>query len=56
MDWYTLLKLLRKVAQEKTITGFDVVELCPVESNKAPDFLAAKLIYKILSYIYKDSP
>lgn len=53
MDWYTLLALLRKVAERRDIIGFDVVELCPVESNKAPDFLAAKLIYKILSYIYK---
>jgi agmatinase len=53
MDWYTLLSLLRKVAENRTIIGFDVVELCPVESNKAPDFLAAKLLYKILSYIYQ---
>lgn len=52
MEWYTLLALLRKVAENRKIIGFDVVELCPVESNKAPDFLAAKLIYKILSYIY----
>lgn len=53
MDWYTLLALLRKVAENRKVIGFDVVELCPVESNKAPDFLAAKLIYKILSYIFK---
>ncbi|MGW8315884.1 MAG: agmatinase [Bacteroidales bacterium] len=53
MDWYTLLALLRKVAENKRLVGFDIVELCPVESNKAPDFLAAKLIYKILSYIFK---
>ncbi len=53
MDWYTLLTLLRKVAENRRIIGFDVVELCPVESNKAPDFLAAKLVYKILSYIYQ---
>jgi agmatinase len=53
MDWYTLLTLLRKVAQEKQIVGFDVVELCPNPSNRAPDFLAAKLIYKLLSYCYK---
>lgn len=53
MDWYTLLALLRKVAENRKIVGFDIVELCPVESNKAPDFLAAKLIYKILSYTFK---
>jgi agmatinase len=50
MDWYTLLELIRKVCQKKELVGFDVVELCPSKQNRAPDFLAAKLIYKILSY------
>lgn len=50
MDWYTILTLIRRVASEKEIVGFDVVELCPGEHNRAPDFLAAKLIYKILGY------
>ncbi|HER09876.1 MAG TPA: agmatinase [Bacteroides sp.] len=52
MDWYSLLGLIRRVAEEKELVGFDVVELCPVTSNRAPDFLAAKLIYKLLSYNY----
>ncbi len=50
LDWYQVIKLLRSVAESKNIVGFDVVELCPSENNKAPDFLAAKLIYKLLSY------
>lgn len=49
LDWYQITKLLRVVAQNKHITGCDVVELSP-SKNKAPDFLAAKLIYKLLSY------
>ncbi|NQU65140.1 MAG: agmatinase [SAR324 cluster bacterium] len=53
LDWYLVLKLLKEVAAKKTIIGFDVVELCPTH-NKAPDFLAAKLIYKILSYIWSE--
>ena len=53
MDWYTLLELVRKVCQQKELVGFDVVELCPNRQNRAPDFLAAKLIYKILSYRFK---
>ena len=48
--WYDVLKLLKAVCAAKTVIGFDVVELCPNEKNKAPDFLAAKLIYKLLSY------
>ncbi len=50
MGWYELITLLRKVASERQIVGFDVVELCPNPSVRAPDFLAAKLIYKILTY------
>jgi agmatinase len=48
--WYDVLGLLRAVSGRKNIVGFDVVELCPDPRNKAPDFLAAKLIYKLLSY------
>ncbi len=48
--WYDVLALLRKVSEKKNVVGFDVVELCPDSSNRAPDFLAAKLIYKLLSY------
>ena len=50
--WYDILMLLKEVFDDKEVIGFDVVELCPDERNKAPDFLAAKLIYKLLSYKY----
>jgi len=52
--WYEVLKLLKAVCDKKDVVGFDVVELCPDDKNKAPDFLAAKLIYKLLSYKFKD--
>jgi agmatinase len=52
LSWYPVMKLLAAVAKSKRIAGFDVVELCP-GSDRAPDFLAAKLIYTLLSYIYK---
>jgi agmatinase len=48
--WYEVLNLIRKVNEKSNIVGFDVVELCPNKIDKAPDFLASKLIYKILSY------
>jgi len=48
--WYDVLALLKAVCSKKNVVGFDVVELCPNDNNKAPDFLAAKLIYKLLSY------
>jgi agmatinase len=49
LDWYQVTELLKQVAENKNIVGADVVELCPSQ-NKAPDFLAAKLVYKLLSY------
>ena len=51
LGWYQVMKLLRAVSKVKRIVGFDVVELCP-SSAKAPDFLAAKLVYTLLSYIF----
>jgi len=53
LDWYTLLNLLRPVIAEKTVVGMDVTELLPHPDNRAPDFLAAKLIYRILSMIFE---
>jgi len=50
--FYELMNFLHRVASAKNILGFDVVELCPVPSNKAPDFVAAKIIYQLLSYIF----
>jgi agmatinase len=51
--WYDVLELMRTVFENRNVVGFDVVELCPDERNKAPDFLAAKLIYKLLSYKFR---
>jgi len=51
--WYDVLGILKVVCDERLVVGFDVVELCPRQENKAPDFLAAKLIYKLLSYRFR---
>jgi agmatinase len=52
LDWYRVLKFLRLVAKKRNIVGFDVVELLPRKENPGPDFLAAKLVYTLLSYIF----
>jgi agmatinase len=52
--WYEVLELLRTVIEKKNVVGFDVVELCPDDRNAAPDFMAAKLIYKLLSYKFRE--
>ncbi len=50
LQWYQTLKFLKKVIEKRNLIGFDVAELCPNEINRTSDFLAAKLVYKILSY------
>ena len=50
LDWYQVLEFLKKVIDKKEVVGFDIVELCPNKNEKSSDFLAAKLIYKLLSY------
>jgi len=54
--WYEVMEILRRVSEKRNVVGFDVVELCPNQANKAPDFLAAKLVYKFLSYIFSNNP
>ena len=53
--WNETLEFLNKVFGEKNVVGFDIVELCPNSNNKAPDFLAAKLYYKMLSYKFSNN-
>ena len=50
LSWYELLGLLRRVTEKKRVVGFDLVELSPIGGHIAPNFLCAKLIYKLLSY------
>jgi agmatinase len=50
LSWYEALGLLRRVIERRTVVGCDIVELSPIPGNVAPNFLCAKLIYKILTY------
>jgi agmatinase len=51
--WRDVLQLLRLVSLKCHIRGFDVVELAPLPGIVAPDFMAAKLIYRLIGYITK---
>ena len=51
--WFETLEFLKLMFKKKNVVGFDIVELCPNESEKSSDFLAAKLYYKMLSYKFK---
>ncbi len=49
-EYLEIMHFLRDVIKQKNVVGFDVVELCPTRMNKSPDFIAAKIIYQLLSY------
>ncbi|MCK9229779.1 MAG: agmatinase [Syntrophales bacterium] len=51
LSWADVLSLVRTVSASKRIRGFDVVELCPIPGLPAPDFMAAKLVYRVMGYI-----
>ena len=50
LQWYPVLKFLRKVFKEKNVVGFDLVELAPIKERHDCDFLAARLVHKIIGY------
>ena len=50
LSWPEITKYLRMVFKNRNVVGFDIVELAPIEGIQAPQFLAAKLYYKMLSY------
>lgn len=52
LDWFQITSLIRAVARRKKIVGMDVVELLPQSGDHASDFLAAKLVYKTLGYVF----
>lgn len=54
LQWYDIIDCLERLICKKTVVGFDVVELCPIPGNPTPDFIAAKLIYRIIGLIFKD--
>ncbi len=51
--WDQTIRLIKKVTQQKKIVGLDLVELMPIPGIKAPDFIAAKTLHKMLSLVFK---
>lgn len=51
ITWGNVLQLLEFASRKCRIRGFDVVELSPIPGMIAPDFLAAKLVYRIMGYL-----
>ncbi len=46
--WYATLRFLERVFRTRNVVAADVVELAPIPGVAAPDFLVAKLVYKLI--------
>lgn len=51
LDWFQVTALLRRVATERRIVGADIVEVMPLSGQVVTEFLAARLLYKLICYI-----
>jgi agmatinase len=51
--WYETLAFLRRLCTEKTVVGFDLCEFAPVDGVHHPDFTLARLVYKLIGYIWQ---
>jgi agmatinase len=50
LSWRELTTLLRRTFERRHVVACDVVELCPIPGMASPNFIAAKLVYKLLTY------
>jgi len=50
MTWYELVELVKVLCIRKNVVAADIVELSPISKLPAPDFLVAKLLYKLIGY------
>jgi agmatinase len=56
LDWYEAVDLLREVSSRARIIGCDVVELAPGAGQVASDFLAARLVYRLIGLALSGAP
>ncbi len=50
LTWEQVTGLIKEVGKRKNIVGFDIVEMSPIPGISFPEFMAAKLAYKIMGY------
>jgi agmatinase len=55
LNWWQALDVLRSVARAGNVVAADCVELAPKEGQHASDFVAAQLVYKLMSYVLADA-
>ena len=48
LGWYQTLSLVESVARQRSLSGFDLMELAPIPGFHCYDFAAAQLLYKLM--------
>ena len=56
LSWPEITRLLRTTAERRRIVSADIVELSPIPGMVAPNFLCARLLYKLLTYRFASDP
>ncbi|MBF0137987.1 MAG: agmatinase [Magnetococcales bacterium] len=56
LDYYTVLRLLRRVTRERRVVGFDINELSPLPGQPAGEFMASRILYKMIGYVKSSAP
>ena len=56
LSWPEITRLLRLTAERRRIVSADIVELSPIPGMVAPNFLCARLLYKLLTYRFVNDP
>lgn len=56
LSWQDVMALMREVAARKRVVGLDVNELRPIPGFVAPDFLSARLVYRLIGYFVGQTP
>ncbi len=52
LTYRQVLEILKTTALRGPVVGLDLVELAPIPGNRVSEFTAARLLYKVLGYIY----
>jgi agmatinase len=55
LSWNEVVGLMKELAARKRVVGIDVSELRPIPGFVAPDFLAARLIYRLIGSFLRTS-
>jgi len=56
LDWYEVRYILQTICRRTHVVACDIVELAPIGGLVASDFLCAKLLYKLLGFVFYEGP